>query len=186
MLENIRSFNRLNCPITLDPKNSTFDDVAIHAILRQRLSKNTVDIRLRYARFMENHQTPVDFRNPNYENFIRHTDYRKQIEQAEQSALSHEWKTMKTFLKAYRIPQTDWNYRPPACPKARIIPLPESVHKMIHYKYSKNKYVNALIQYTLLHCFTIGWRNPSETCVMTVDDVKLDEGVYDNKRTQKI
>ena len=187
MLENIRDFNRLNCPITLDPKRSTFDDVAMHAILRQRLSKSTVDKRLRYARFMENHPMPIDFRNPNYENFIRHMDYREQVEQAGQSALSHEWKTMKTFLKAYGIPQTDWSYRPPACPKtkARIIPLPDLVHKMIHHKYSKNEYVNALIQYSLLHCFTIGWRNPSETCAMTVDDVKLDEGLMIIKEPKK-
>lgn len=179
MLKNIGNINRLDCPITLNPQQASFDDVAIHAILRQRLSTSTVDKRLRYARFMENHPVPIDFRHPTYKNFIRHMDYREQIEQAGQSALSHEWKTMKTFLKAYGIPLTDWNYRPPACPKAkaRIVPLPELVHKMIHYKYSKDEYVNALIQYTLLHCFMIGWRNPSETCVMTVDDVKIEEGI---------
>lgn len=179
MLKNISNLNRLDCPITLNPQQASFDDVAIHAILRQRLSKSTVDKRLRYARFMENHLVPVDFRCPSYKNFIRHMDYREQVEQAGQSALSHEWKTMKTFLKAYGIPLMDWNYRPPACPKAkaRIVPLPELVHKMIHYKYSKDEYVNALIQYTLLHCFMIGWRNPSETCVMTINDVKIEEGI---------
>lgn len=172
-------YNRLDCPITLNPKIASFDDVAMHAILRQRLTKSTVEKRLRYARFMENHVVPVDFRNPNYINFIRHMDYREQIEHAGQSALSHEWKTMKTFLKAYGIPLTDWNYRPPSCPqsKARIIPLPDLVYKMIHHKYSKNEYENALVQYTLMHTFMIGWRNPSETCSMTMDDIKLKEGI---------
>lgn len=128
---------------------------------------------------MENHTISVDFRNPNYTNFIRHMDYREQIEFTGQSALSHEWKTMKMFLKAYGIPLTDWNYRPPPCPKskARTIPLPELVHKMIHYKYSKDEYENALIQYTLLHTFMMGWRNPSETITMKVGDANLDKGL---------
>jgi len=171
--------NRLNCPIILNSQEASFDDVALHALLRQRLKVGTVEKRIRYARFMESHVVPVDFRNPSYMNFIRHMDYREQIEHAGQSALSHEWKTMKMFLKAYGTPLTDWNYRPPPCPqaKARIIPLPDTVHKMIHHKYSDDEYGNALIQYTLMHTFMIGWRNPSETCIMTVDDVKLDEGI---------
>jgi len=172
-------FNRLNCPITLNPQAASFDDVAMHAILRQRLMKSTVEKRLRYARFMENHIIPVDFRNPSFENFVRHMDYREQIENAGYSALTHEWKTMKMFLKAYGVPLTDWNYKPPSCPqsKARIIPLPDVVYKLVHHRYSSDEYENALVQYTLLHTFMIGWRNPSETCMMTTDDVKLDRGI---------
>jgi len=148
-------------------------------MLRQRLTLGTIEKRLRYARFMESHPIPVDFRNPDYSNFIRHMDYREQIEHAGQSALSHEWKTMKTFLKAYGIPITNWTYRPPPIPqaKARIIPSPELAFKMIHHKYNSDLYENALAQYTLLHTFMIGWRNPSETCIMAVDDVKIEEGI---------
>jgi len=177
--QNISEKIRVDFPIVLDPQEATFDDVAMHAILRQRLKQSTVDKRLRYARSMEGHSVPVDFRNPSYENFIRHMDYREQVELAGHSALSHEWKTMKTFLKAYGIPLSDWSYKPPSCPKskARMIPLPDLVHKIIHYKYSKDEYENALVQYTLMHTFMIGWRNPSETCIMTVDDVKLDKGI---------
>ena len=179
MLNNIENLSKLDCPISLNSQNSSFDDVAIHALLRQRLSKSTIEKRMRYARFMEKHPCPINFRNPTYENFIRHMDYREQIEQAGASALSHEWKTIKTFLKAYGIPLTDWSYKPPSVPKtkARIIPSPDIVHKIIHYRYSKDEYENAFIQYTLMHSFMIGWRNPSETCTMTVDDIKIDKGL---------
>jgi hypothetical protein len=175
----ITHLNRMDCPLQLNPHTATFNNIAIHALLRQRLKPSTIDKHLRYARFMENHVVPVDFRNPNYTNFIRHMDYREQIEQVGQSALFHEWKTMKMFLKAYGIPLTNWSYRPPPCPqaKARIIPHPNIVHKIEHHKYSNGEYENALIQYTLMHTFMIGWRNPSETCIMTVDNVKLDEGI---------
>ena len=97
-----KQFSRLDCPITLNPKIATFDDVALHALLRQRLSPGTVEKRMRYARFMEKHKVPVDFRNPSFENFVRHMDYREQTG-AGYAALRHEWDAMKMFLRAYGI-----------------------------------------------------------------------------------
>ena len=176
-------FSRFDCPIKLDPQKATFDDVALHALLRQRLSPSTVEKRMRYARYMETHPVPVDFRNPSLENFIKHMDYREQVEFTEREgiyALQHEWKTMKTFLRAYGMPI--WDYKPPSVPKsnARYIPLPDTVYKMIHTDYTldtdKDDYANALVQYTLTHSFVIGWRNPSEVCAMTLDNINLDEG----------
>jgi len=99
----LKKINRTDFPITLDPSNATFEEVAIHAILRQRLKKSTVVKRITYARFMELHNVPVDFRKPTYENFIRHMDYREQMESAGYGALGREWDTMKTFLRAYGI-----------------------------------------------------------------------------------
>ncbi len=173
----LKNVNRIDFPIVLDPKISTFDDVAIHGILRQRLSKNTVVKRIRYAKFMESHPVPVNFRNPSYENFIRHVDYREQIEFEEgkgYSALDHEWKTMKMFLTAYGM--EIWNYKPPSFPKyrAKIIPFPETVNKFLHLEFSKDPYTNALLQYMLTHNFVIGWRIPSEPFMMKVQDVTID------------
>jgi len=76
----LTNIKRTDFPITLDPKTATFHDVAIHALLRQRLSQNTVKKRMSTAKFMETHTRPIDFRNPSYENFINHMDYREQIE----------------------------------------------------------------------------------------------------------
>ena len=125
----IKHFNRLNCPITLNPKDSTYLDVAVWLYYQKRLSISTIEKRLRYARFMENHDVPVDFRDPSYENFRNHMDYREEIEQASPNALVHEWKTMKTFLEAYGIPI--WPYKPPIAPKhvKRNLPFPDVVRQ---------------------------------------------------------
>jgi len=173
-LEYVKKIDRLNCPINLIPQEASFDDVGLHAFLRQRLSYNTVDKHLRYARFMENHPVPVDFRNPSYENFIRHMDYREQIEQATPNALKHQWDTMRMFLRAYGIPK--WDYKLPPIPKShkRILPYPETVNKFFYHQYSKDLYENALYQYLFFHSFMIGWRVPSEIITMTVDDVIIE------------
>lgn len=125
---------KLDYPIHLDPKDATFNDVAIHADLRQRLKKSTIEKNLRYARFMQRHEIPIDFSNPDYTQFIRHMDYREKVEKATPEALKHEWRAMKVFLRAYKI--NDWSYRPPPCPKPamRILPFPEVVNKFFNYK----------------------------------------------------
>jgi hypothetical protein len=108
----VTHLNRMDCPLQLNPHTATFNDIAIHALLRQRLNPSTIEKHLRYARFMETHSIPVDFRNPSFQNFLKHMDYREQIEQATPNALIHQWKAMQTFLKAYGIPfgeGTGWN-----------------------------------------------------------------------------
>jgi len=171
----IKHFNRLNCPITLNPRDSTFLDVAVWSYYQKRLSISTIEKRLRYARFMENHYVPVDFRDPSYENFRNHMDYREEIEQASPNALIHEWKTMKTFLEAYGIPI--WPYKPPIAPKhiKRNLPFPDIVRQFFYYEYSDDPYEISLYQYLFNHSFLIGWRVPSEICEMTVDDVIIDD-----------
>ena len=174
--------NRMNCPIHLNPHLATFNDIAIHALLRQRLKPSTIDKHLRYARFMETHTIPVDFRNPTFNNFLRHMDYREQIEQATPNALIHQWKAMQTFLKAYGIPYgegTTWNYRPPSAqqPRRRILPLPETVNHFFHHPYTTDPYENALYQYLFYHSFLIGWRVPSEIITMKTSDIHLDEPI---------
>jgi len=173
----LQKINRTDFPIILDPETATFDDVAIHGLLRQRKGKSTVAKHIRYAKFMENHEVPVDFRNPTFENFIRHVDYREQFEFADgkgYSALTHEWRAMKMFLESYGLPI--WNYKPPAFPmyRAKVIPFPEQVNQFLHLKYSDDDYENALIQYLLTHNFIVGWRIPSEPAIMKIQDVKID------------
>jgi hypothetical protein len=100
----IHKFNRLDCPINLNPSESTFLDIGIWAYFERRLSISTIEKRLRYARFMRNHSVPVDFQNPSYRNFRKHMFYREQVEKASANALIHEWKTMRMFLQAFGIP----------------------------------------------------------------------------------
>ena len=173
--EYVKTLNRFDCPITLSPQSASFIEVGIHAVLRQRLQQSTVEKHLRYARYMESHPCPVNFRNPSLENFIKHMDYREQIEHAGPHALVHEWKTMKMFLKAYGM--TLWNYKPPSAPKShkRILPFPEVVYKFFHHEYSKDDYTTALYQYLFFHSFLIGWRVPSEICELKTSDIMIND-----------
>lgn len=172
----LKNIKRTDFPITLDPKTASFTDVAIHASLRQRLSKSTIESRLSTARFMETHPQPINFRNPTYENFIAHMDYREQVENAGPCALQNEWKTMRMFLKSYGI--KIWTYKPPSTPTytANIIPFPDQVYKILNFTYSKDSYENALIQYLLTHNFIVGWRFPSEPAEMKTTDVNIERG----------
>lgn len=166
---------KLDCPIILDQKTATFEDIALHAELRQRLKHTTIEKNLRYGRFMKRHKIPIDFNNLNYTQFIRHMDYRERVEKATPDALKHEWKAMKMFLKAYHI--DNWSYRPPPGPKPamRILPFPETVHKFFTYKYSKNLYETKLYQYIFFFGFLVGVRAPSEIVELKVSDVYLED-----------
>ena len=46
----LNKIKRTDFPIVLDPKTASFNDVAIHCFLRQRLSQNTIEKRLSTAR----------------------------------------------------------------------------------------------------------------------------------------
>lgn len=166
---------KLVCPIILDEKTATFDDVALHTELRQRLKKTTIEKYLRYARFMKRHKIPIDFNNLDYIQFIRHMDYRELVEKATPDALIHEWKAMKIFLRAYHI--ENWIYRPPSAPKPamRVLPFPEVVNKFFNYKYSKNLYETRLYQYLFFFGFLVGLRPPSEIVELKVSDVYFEE-----------
>ena len=170
----INNFNRFNCPLTLKPNESTFLDVALWSYFQKRLSISTIEKRLRYARFMQNHKIPVDFQNPTYQNFRKHMDFREEIEKASPHALKHEWKTMRMFLEAFNIPI--WPYKPPYAPKKkqRILPFPDAVREFFYYDFTDDNYENALYQYLFYHSFMIGWRIPSEICELTLDDVNID------------
>lgn len=176
LVYDVKNYNRLECPITLVSETSTFEDVKLHAYLRQRLNPSTIEKRLRYARFMENHAMPVDFKNPSYENFIRHMDYREQVEKATSQALRHEWKTMTMFLRAYGIADNWVKYKAPHYTPNNdiVIPYPETVNKFFSYQYSSDEYETKLYQYLFFTGFTIGMRPPSELCNLTVDDITID------------
>lgn len=59
----LKHIKRTEFPIFLDPKTASFMDVAIHAKIRQYLADSTIEKNLRYARFMETHLMPIDFRD---------------------------------------------------------------------------------------------------------------------------
>ena len=174
--------NRLESPVVLTPDNATFDDIAIHGQLRQRLSTGTINRNLRYLRYMasfEPKEYAVDILDPNRQNFFHHMDYREQMQGAGWGALKHQWQAMIMALRAFGIDYKSWHYRPPHRPRYQVIPipLPKQLHKMIHLKYNDNEYTNALIKTLLLHNYYIGWRVPSEPTLIKIDDVDLENKI---------
>ncbi len=160
-------------PQRLIPGQSTFTDLYRNAIEVQHLGIKTVEKHLCYLRFMEMHKISVDLKNPNLENFRQHTWYRIKYENAGYAAIRHEWDALKMLLRAYEIPL--WNFKPPRKPEPhlRLLPFPNTVYQIMHYKYSNDLYETKLYQYIFTIGFTIGMRPPSELCALTIDDIQI-------------
>lgn len=172
-------------PIVVDPEKfqslpELFNAVANHAKRWQRLSSgqdSTIEHRMRCARRMAKHPVfPINFFNIDYTQFVVYMQYREDYENAGHFALKNDLQAIQMFLIAYDIKLENWYYKLPPCQnhKERILPMPNVVHAMITHKYSDDKYENALYQYLHAHNFWIGWRVPSEACLMKVSDIDFD------------
>lgn len=173
----LKKIKRTDFPIFLDPKTASFLDVAIHAKIRQYLSDSTIEKNLRYARFMEMHPVPINFRKLTPEQFIRHMDYRIEIENATPHALAHERKVIMMFLRAFGISDENWKIickTPPIIISEDVeVPFPTTVHEFFTYKYSKNKYESRLLQSVAFMGFMFGMRPPSEICNLNLEDLVI-------------
>jgi len=179
LLTNVK---RTDVPYFLNPKTATFNDVAIHAHVRQELGLTTIAKHLRYARMMETHVCPINFRNLRPEDFLRHMDYRIEHEGATPNALYHEKKAILMFLKAFRQYTEDWDkyVKTPRIKGSEsqrdvVIPMPNIVNKLYHAAYSANPYENVLFQTVVFFGFNFGPRPPSEICNLDVGDIVIHE-----------
>ena len=186
---------KIKNPYIIDPtqyqtQEELFDAIKHWWIFKYRKSENTIKDRLRYARKMSEHNVfPINWFKLNPNQIIAYLEYKEYQEYKNERGkhqIINEWKTVKTFAKAYGIDASLWGYIPPSPPKpkVRIIPLPNTTYQMIQHKYSKNLYKNALIQYILAHGFLIGWR-PSELLIQKASDVFLDDGYIIITETKK-
>jgi len=185
----LKNCKRSGFPIYLDPKISSFIDVALHAKIRQYLSDNTIIKNIRYARFMETHSCPVDFRYLKPETVLRHFDYRIEFENATGHALAHEKKTVLMFLRAYGINENElkmWGQvlkTPPIVINDEIdFVYPLDVHKFYIFEgYSTKKnyeirvYENKLFQHIAFMGFNFGMRCPSEIITLTLSDIVINQ-----------
>lgn len=169
---------RTDVPYFLDPRTATFNDVAIHAHVRQELGLTTIDKHLRYARMMETHVCPMNFRDLKPEDFLKHMDYRIEHEGATPNALYHEKKALLMFLKAFRQYTEDWD-KYVKTPRIKadeshrdvVIPLPSIVNQLYHAEYSTDLYENVMFQSVVFFGFNFGPRPPSEICNLDVSDL---------------
>ena len=187
--------DKIKNPYIINPNNyntqdELFDAIRNWWIFKYRKNERTIRDRLRYAKKMAEHSVfPVNWfeLNPNQIiTYLEHKEYQEYENKRGKYQIINEWKTVKTFAKAYGIDAKLWGYIPPSPPKpkVKIVPLPNTTYQLIQHKYSKNLYKNALIQYILIHGFTIGWR-PSEIIIQKVSDVFLDDGYIIITETKK-
>jgi len=183
----LKHIKRTDFPIFLDPGTSSFIQVAQHGKIRQYLSDSTIIKNIRYARFMELHPCPVDFRNLSPESVLKHFDYRLEIENATAHALAHEKKAIVMFLRAYGFKKEELDLwaqvlkTPPVVINDDIdFVYPNDVHKFYIYEgYSKKKnynlrtYENKLFQHIAFMGFNFGMRCPSEIITLTLEDVVI-------------
>ncbi len=145
---------------------------------KRRKAENTITRRTSAARRISNHPVkPINWLKLTPESAIGYLEYREYEENATPWSVINDWKVISMIAKAFGVDAKAWGYVPPKPPKRKllIIPEPVEVYKMIHQKYSKDKYTNALIQYILMHGFLIGWR-PSEIAIQKISDVHPDRG----------
>ena len=139
---------------------------------------------------MERHTVPINFRDIKIEDFIRHMDYRLEVENATPHAMAHEKKVLIMFLRAYGILDNPREVRqwssicktPPIISSNQDIDFvyPQDVNKFFTYEgYSNLKdkdkctYENRLFQHLTFMGFMFGMRFPSEIVNLTVNDVVI-------------
>ena len=184
LLNKLDSIKRSDVPRYINPsecRNSyeLFILVGLHGYKRQFLSVSTVEKRLRYARFMESYKVPIDFFDLNIDNVLDHFDSRID-DGTGTSALRHEKKTLRMFLKAFGKWDKTWNDnidlpKEISAEENRFVPFPDTVNKLFHVKYSDDKYENVLLQTIVFTGFNFGMRPPSEIVNLTIDDVSINE-----------
>jgi len=183
-LEELRSAlentNRVNTPIFLDPQSATWLDVACHGKARQNLKYTTIEKHLRTARFMVNHDVPVDFRNLTVESVIKHFDYRIAMENATRDALRHERDAVFMFLRAYKQFSDEWREylilpKKHGGMKTPFVLMPSQVNRLYHGTFAKTRYENVLFQTIVFTLVNFGMRPPSEIINLNLENVVVDK-----------
>jgi len=164
-------------PVVLNPETCTLKDIEYHALTEQYLSKKTVEKRIRYLIFMGKHPYPVDFRNPDKKEFLRHVRYRLLYEDppATTHALRHEKLAINMVREAYGFKPIQLRLPPTPKHKKMVIPLPDIVRKFWKAEYEKDKAINKLYQYMFRISFLLGLRMPSELALLTTDSIIFNE-----------
>jgi len=152
-------------------------------------SESTIRGRIRYARSMVKHPIfPVDWFKFEPEQIINQLLYRQNYEYKEiakekgnptygSTQLINLWKTVRTFSQAYGLDISHWGYNPPPEPEPqiKIVPRPMTVNRLIHHRYSNDRFENSLIRTILTLGFHTGLR-PGELITLKVEDIYFDEG----------
>lgn len=163
---------RKKIPIKLTPGNATKEDIRLNAKYRQRLSDSTIERYFRYAfNVMAGSPVPYNPMKPDYEQFVRHMDYREEYEKATREALRHARDATQMFNYAFGLPKYQYNLPSRGPKKTLIIPFPEIVREFWHYQYPVDPYSRRLYQYMFFFGFLVGLRAPNELVELKTSNI---------------
>jgi len=171
---------RIIDPAKYESQEELFSAVKKHWVDRLENKESTIDKRIARATNIAKHPVfPINFFDLNPNQIDAYIQFRKHNENATSDAIRNDLKTIYTFARAYGIQYSSWNivYPKKQAPKKKIIPKVSDVYKLIHSKYSSDRYENALYQYLMYFSFLIGMRCPSELYSLKTSDIYLDDGI---------
>ncbi len=134
---------------------------------------------------------PVNFFNPNPDQVVAYLDLKENNcppdpnnpnEKKGLHGVIRSYNAFKVLMRATNRHEfiEKLNYFPPKRPKAkpRLIPHPEIAYKLMHYRYSNNRYENALYQHLFTFCLFVGMRPSSELPLMKIENMDLTTGIF--------
>lgn len=186
-IEQIEDF-KLKNPRILNPSNYDNNDDFINDLENWYINRigerSTFTKRKNLLYTMINHPIfPIDIRNLNPDQIDAQFEYDKQhydknTARNGKDAIINKFKALKMVAQATNIDTRNWNLIIPerGKPKHKIVPLPQTVYKIIHSKYSKDSYENALYGHLGLQGFIVGPRISSEFSMLKISNVHIEEG----------
>ena len=185
----LKQFYELEGPRIIDPSkygniDEFFDDLEKWWVYRQGRKVATFQKRRTLLKSLMNHAVfPIDVLHLNPDQIdaciqFNKRNYSKETARSGKDAIRNQLKAIFMVAQAQGIDYSKWNIKMPkrGKPKHKIVPLPQTVHKLIHSKYSADPYVNALYQYLAVHGFLVGPRIASEFSIMRLRDVHIEDG----------
>jgi len=171
-------------PEDFDSVDDLFAEVRYWWTKRYRKGEDSWNSYENKLRDMMNHEIyPIDPFNLNPDQVVAHLDFVEDQVQTSQTDESdkagiyrviNRWKAVKALMRSYGMIEevNNWNYTPPSDPKPKPKKIPSlgMVHKLIHHKYSSDRYETKLYQYLALFSFMIGFRTASEMSILKVED----------------
>lgn len=165
-------------PDTPAAQEWTYEHVRAHMRGVQDLAQSTTTERLRYLRFLEEHDAaPVDLRPPDRDSWLAHVQHRRVHEDVTGAALNHYRKALRSLLNALDVPiwpslgqEYDETYNawtlPPDDVVSRFWTDVDHIREQTRMDYLATTYA-----YVYHLGFHTGIRPPSEIVALDLDDV---------------
>lgn len=158
----------------------TYEGFRQHMLGTQDLAESTTRERVKYIRYLENHESaPVELRPPVEDSWLEHVTYRRRYEDVTGAALNHYRKSLKSLLKFLDVDVwgcLDSRYKESS--KAWTLPPDDLAARywtdVDHLRnHTRSRYLAYTYAYIFHFGFHTGVRPPSEIVNLDVGDLDL-------------